>query len=73
MWTVTAEGHWKGDPTVACERLTATVKGLSAAKRLAVLLRVLADPDLRERLLDQAEQIEADALDPLAAPMAGGR
>lgn len=64
---ITATGHWKGDPREHCGRLTLEAKTTSDARKLARLNRVLSDADMRDRLLELAERIEAETaaqLDP---------
>lgn len=58
---IAALGHWRGDPREHCGELKLTAKTQTPAKKLALLLRVLSDPELRDRLLGAAEAIEAEA------------
>ena len=57
----TAKGHGGGDPLQVCERLTVRAKTVSDARKLARLNRVLSNAELRERLFELAERLEAEA------------
>lgn len=62
----TGRGHHKGDPTRFCERLTIEAGSWGETEQLALLFRVLSNPEQRARLLDTAERIEAEDLESAA-------
>jgi hypothetical protein len=65
-----AKGHWGGDPRVHCGRLVLRAKTQRDAKKLALLNRLLDDPETAEMLFDACHGIEAArdaALDPAFA------
>ena len=64
--TITALGHWQGDPRQHCGSLMLQTKKAFEAVQLARLTRVLSDPDQRDRLLEAAEAIEDEAAARLA-------
>lgn len=66
---VQVEGHWSGDPAVACGSITITADSQSEARRLAPLARVLSCAEQRARLLELAERVEAESAP--AAELAG--
>ena len=67
---VNGVGHWNGDPRKHCAELHVAADNLAEADKLALLLRVLSDPEQRAALIHEAARIEATAeaaLDPVLA------
>jgi len=58
---ITATGHWRGNVMQHTGRLSLHAENQAEAKQLALLLRVLSEPEQRARLLRAAAEIEASA------------